>query len=140
MEQIIVKRSQLVEFQINGTPAVGRKYTALEIPNISRNNITVYGVEVFNATQLATTPNNNTVIAAANTHHVVLTLVDNNNLEFIYQMPIYSLVRSLNGGFIIPIQPRILNLTRSYIQLNGAGSLADGQVVAVNLYYDLIGE
>jgi hypothetical protein len=140
MEQIIVKRSQIVEFQINGTPAVGRKYNALEIPNISRNNITVYGVEVFSATQLATTPNNNTVVAAANIPYITLTLVDNNNLEFIYQLPVYSLIRSLNGGFIIPIQPRIFNLTRSYIQLTGAGTLADGQVVAVNLYYDLIGE
>lgn len=138
MNNLIIKRSQLVRAKVTGTPTTGNKYYYTEVPNLSRNNIILYGFEVFSATQLAKTPQNETVIAAAAIDQVVCTWRDNKKQEFVYQMPAYTAVRSLNGGFIILMKPRIINLTDSYIQLTDTTGVNTNEVVAVNMYYDLI--
>ena len=140
MNNLIIKRSQLVEAQVVGTPAAGKKYQFTDVPNISRNNILIYGFEVFTAAQLSTTPNNNTVIPSATSDQLGLTLSENNNKELIYQLPYYTAIRSLNGGFVLMVKPFILNLTRSYIQLTDATGISENQVACVNLYYSIIGE
>ena len=140
MNNLIIKRSQLVEAQIVGTPAAGKKYQFTDVPNISRNNIIIYGFEVFTASQLAVTPNNNTVIAATASDQLVVTLVDNENREIIYQLPYYTAIRSLNGGFVLMVKPFILNLTRSYVQITSATGISENQVASVNLYYSIVGE
>jgi hypothetical protein len=140
MNNLIIKRSQLVEAQFTGTVAVGKKYAFTQVPNISRNNIIIYGFEVFTATQLATTPSNNTVIPANAGHHITITFVDENNVERIYQIPYYSLISSLNGGFIRMVKPFILNLTKSYVQCVQTTNISTDQVACVNLYYSIVGE
>ena len=140
MNNLIIKRSQLIEAQFTGTPAVGKKYQFTEIPNISRNNIIVYGFEAFTATQLATTPNNNTVVASGVSDQLVVTLIDNENKERIYQLPYYTAIRSLNGGFVLMVKPFILNLTRSYVQITNATGISANEVASFNLYYSIIGE
>lgn len=137
MNNLIIKRSQLAEAQITGSVSVGKKYNFLEIPNLSRNNIVLYGFEVYTADQLSVTPNGNTVIPTNDTQNVVLSFRDTNKVEFVYQVPIYSLIRSNVGGFITMITPRLINLTDSYIQLVQTGSVSVNEVVAVNLYYSL---
>jgi len=139
MNNLIIKRSQLVEAQFT-TPAAGKKYQFTDVPNISRNNIIVYGFEAFSAAQLSVTPNNNTVIAAADTDQICITLIDNNNLERIYQLPYYTAIRSQNGGFVLMVQPFILNLTRSYVQLTDATGIGSNEVAVLNLYYSIVGE
>lgn len=140
MNNLIIKRSQLVEAQIVGTPAAGKKYQFTDVPNISRNNIIIYGFEVFTAAQLAVTPNNNTVIPSTVSDQLVITLVDNENREIIYQLPYYTAIRSLNGGFVLMVKPFILNLTRSYVQITSATGISENQVASVNLYYSIVGE
>ena len=140
MNNLIIKRSQIVEAQVVGTPATARKYQFLDVPNISQNNCLVYGLEVFTATQLATTPNNNTVIAAGSIDNVTVTLRDVNKREFIYQVPAYTLVRSNTGGFITMISPKVINLTDCYIQLTGTTGINTDEVLAANLYYSIVGE
>jgi len=140
MNNLIIKRSQLVEAQFTGTVAIGKKYPFTQVPNISRNNIIIYGFEVFTATQLATTPSNNTVVPAAAVNAIVITFVDDNNVERIYQIPYYALVTSLNGGFIRMVKPFILNLTKSYVQAVSVTNISTDQVASVNLYYSIVGE
>ena len=140
MNNLIIKRSQLIEAQFTGTPAAGKKYQFTEIPNISRNNIIVYGFEAFTATQLAVTPNNNTVVASGVSDQLVVTLIDNENKEKIYQLPYYTAIRSLNGGFVLMVKPFILNLTRSYVQITSATGINANEVASFNLYYSIIGE
>ena len=140
MNNLIIKRSQLVEAPINGTPATGKKYPFTQVPNISRNNIIIYGFEVFTAAQLAVTPSNNTVIADAAKANLVITFVDDNNVERVYQIPYTALIASANGGFIRMVKPFILNLTKSYVQLVSTSDINAGEVASVNLYYSLIGE
>jgi len=137
MNNLIIKRSQLAEAQITGSVSVGKKYNFLEIPNLSRNNILLYGFEVYTADQLSVTPNGNTVIPTNRTHHVVLSFRDTNKVEFVYQTPIYNLIRSNVGGFITMITPRLINLTDSYVQLVQTTGISVNEVVAVNLFYSL---
>jgi len=137
MNNLIIKRSQLAEAQVTGSVAVGKKYQFLEIPNLSRNNILLYGLEVYSADQLTNTPNGNAVIAAADIPNVVVSFRDTNKVEFVYQVPTYSLIRANVGGFITMITPRLINLTDSYIQLTAAGTISVDEVLAVNLYYSL---
>jgi hypothetical protein len=140
MNNLIIKRSQLIEAQFTGTPATGKKYQFTEIPNISRNNIVIYGFEAFTATQLAVTPNNNTVVAAGVSDQLVVTLIDNDNKERVYQLPYYTAIRSLNGGFVLMVKPFILNLTRSYVQITSATGISANEVASFNLYYSIVGE
>lgn len=140
MNNLIIKRSQLAEAQVTGSVAVGKKYQFLEIPNLSRNNILLYGYEVYSASQLSNTPNGNVVISAANIPNVVLSFRDTNKVEFVYQVPTFSLIRANVGGFISMITPRLINLTDSYIQLTATGSINVDEVLAVNLYYSLPNE
>ena len=140
MNNLIIKRSQLIEAQFTGTPASGKKYLFTEIPNISRNNIVIYGFEAFTATQLAVTPNNNTVVAAGVSDQLVVTLIDNDNKERVYQLPYYTAIRSLNGGFVLMVKPFILNLTRSYVQITSATGISANEVASINLYYSIVGE
>jgi hypothetical protein len=138
MNNLIIKQSQLVTATVTGTPSAARRYNFNDIPNLSRNNIILYGIEAFSATQLSDVPTGENVIAAAVINQVVVTLKDNNNIEFVYQMPYYSLVRSLNGGFVVMLKPRIINLTDCYIQLTDAAGVNAGDVAAFNFYYDIV--
>ena len=140
MNNLIIKRSQLIEAQFTGTPATGKKYQFTEIPNISRNNIVAYGIEAFTSTQLSTTPNNNTVVSSGVQDQLVVTLIDNDNKERVYQLPYYTAIRSLNGGFVLMVKPFILNLTRSYVQITDATGISANQVASFNLYYSIVGE
>ena len=138
MNNIIVKNSQLVTATINGTPTINRRYKFDDIPNLSRNNIILYGIEAYSAAQLVNTSDGADVISAADTLGVTVTLKDNQNNEFIYQMPYYNLIRSNNGGFVILLEPKVINLTDCYVQINNALALADGDKAVFNFYYDFV--
>jgi len=139
MNNLIIKRSQLIEAEVQ-TLAIGQKYQFKEIPNLSRNNILLYGFEAYSRTQLRNSPNGNDVILGADAHNVVVSFRDTNKVEFVYQVPMYNLIRSNVGGFITMITPRLINLTDSYIQLVAAGTVTPGEAVVLNLYYSLPGE
>ena len=138
MNNIIIKQSQLVTATIDGTPTVNRRYKFNDIPNLSRNNIILYGIEAYSASQLSKTSDVSDVVAAADALGLTVTLKDNNNNEFIYQMPYYNLIRSVNGGFVILLEPKIINLTDCYVQINNVLSLADGDEAVFNFYYDFV--
>jgi hypothetical protein len=138
MNNIIIKQSQLVTATINGTPTINRRYKFNDIPNLSRNNIILYGIEAYSADQLTNTSDGSDILSAADTLGVTVTLKDNQNNEFIYQMPYYNLIRSNNGGFVILLEPKIINLTDCYVQINNALGIVSGDVAVFNFYYDFV--
>lgn len=140
MNNLIIKRSQPIEAKIVGTPTAGKKYNFTQVPNISRNNIVIYGFEAFTATQQAITPNGTTVIPATAVNAVVITFVDMDNVERVYQIPYYTLVSSLNGGFIKMVKPFVLNLTKCNVQIVDTTNISANQAVSLNLYYSIVGE
>jgi hypothetical protein len=140
MNNLVVKRSQLVEFPITGTPTTLRRYKARTIPNLSRNNIILYGLECYTEDQLNQTPSGEAVIDTVDANKVTLTLMDTNKEQFIYNAPIYSLIRANVGGFVTIFKPRLINLNDCYIQLSNATGIASGENVVFNFYYELVGE
>jgi hypothetical protein len=116
--------------------AVGNRYYFQDIPNLSRNNIIVYGIEAFTESQLAIAPSGSTVVGAST--GIVVTLRDNNKQEFMYQVPYFTLIRANNAGLIVMMKPRIINLTDCYVSLTSASGLTASEVACFNLYYDLI--
>jgi hypothetical protein len=138
MNNIIIKNSQLVTATFEGTPTVTRRYKFNDIPNLSRNNIVLYGIEAYSAAQLTNTSDGQDVIAAADALGVTVTLKDNNQNEFVYQMPYYNLIRSQNGGFVILLEPKIINLTDCYVQINNVAGITAGDQAVFNFYYDFV--
>jgi len=140
MNNLIIKRSQLVEFQVTGTPSTRKRYGALPNPQLQRNNIILYGVECFTEDQLSLTPSGNNVVDSVDANQIVVTFVDTDKDQFIYNFPITSLIRSSVGGFVTLFKPRLINLNDAYIQLVDATGIAQDEVVAFNFYYQLLGE
>ena len=136
MNNLVIKRSQQIEFRLTGSIATGKRYFATDIPNLSRNNVVVYGIEFFVAAQEATTPTGNTVTSVST--GTVVTLRDNKKQEFMYQVPMYTLIRANNAGLIVLLKPRIINLTDCYVQLTNTTSINLNESVAANIYYDLV--
>ena len=136
MNNLVIKRSQQIEFRLTGSIATGKRYFATDIPNLSRNNVVVYGIEFFTSAQEATTPTGNTVTSVST--GTVVTLRDNKKQEFMYQVPQYTLIRANNAGLIVLLKPRIINFTDCYVQLTNTTSITLGESVAANIYYDLV--
>lgn len=136
MNNLIIKRSQQIEFRLTGSIATGKRYMATDIPNLSRNNIVVYGIEFFAAAQQATTPTGNPVVGT--TTGIVVTLRDNKKQEFMYQIPMFTLIRANNAGLIVLLKPRIINLTDCYVQITNITGITLNDSVAANLYYDIV--
>jgi hypothetical protein len=42
MDNLIIKRSQIIEAKITGTPAVNNRYFFTDVPALSRLNIVIY--------------------------------------------------------------------------------------------------
>lgn len=135
MQNAIIHRSVLAEARITATPAIGQRFFFDDIPDISKNNIVVYGIIGYSATQLATSPQQRTVIAAAGVPSIALTIVDANNVQLVQQMPVYDTVRSLNGGFVATFDNLPMNLTRSYIEIMATTSLNSGESFVCELLY-----
>ena len=136
MNNLVIKRSQIVEAKLQGNLAVGNRYYFKDIPNLSRNNVVIYGIEAFTDSELSVAPSGATTVGTST--GIVVTLRDNQKKEFMYNVPYYTLIRANNAGLIVMMKPRILNLTDSYISLTNTTGLTLNEVAAFNLYYDLI--
>jgi hypothetical protein len=136
MNNLVIKRSQIVEAKLAGSLAVGNRYFFQDIPNLSRNNIIVYGIEAFTETELAVAPSGATTVGTST--GIVVTLRDNQKQEFMYQVPYFTLIRANNAGLIVMLKPRIINLTDCYVNLTSTSGLSVNEVACFNLYYDLI--
>ena len=138
MFNLAIIQSQTVEAQFSSSVSTGRRYNFTEVPNISRNNLLLYGIEAYTAGQLTTAASGNTVVAAADQDKILVTLKDVNNKEFMYQQPLYSLIRSNNDGLVTAIKPRVINLTDCYIECVDTTGISADEVVVFSLYYDIV--
>jgi len=136
MNNLVIKRSQIVEAKLQGNLAVGNRYYFKDIPNLSRNNVVIYGIEAFTDSELSVAPSGATTVGSST--GIVVTLRDNQKKEFMYNVPYYTLIRANNAGLIVMMKPRIINLTDCYVSLTSTTGLTLNEVAAFNLYYDLI--
>lgn len=139
MNNLIVDHSQLVEAIIPASPGFGTTAQFQDIPNISKNNIELYALECYSADQIAKTQNGLDVIAAADVSNIIFTLVtSDNNYKQIENVPYYNYIRSNNGGFVVLLNNIKIDLTKCFITIVNAGTLAEDQACLFNLYYNLI--
>lgn len=137
MDNLIIKRSQIIEAQITGTPTVGKRYFFTDIPQLARLNIVIYGLEAFTSTQLAVSPQSGANVVSTSTG-IAVTLRDQNKLEFAYQIPYYTLIRANNSGLVVLFTPKTINLTDCFVQLTSTTSINANDVACFNLYYDFV--
>ena len=137
MDNLIIKRSQIIEAQITGTPTVGKRYFFTDIPQLSRLNIIIYGIEAFTSTQLSVSPQSGNAVVGTSTG-IALTLRDQNKLEFAYQIPYYTLIRANNSGLVVLFTPKTINLTDCFVQLTSTTGITANDVACFNLYYDFV--
>lgn len=137
MDNLIIKRSQIIEAQITGTPTTGKRYFFTDIPQLARLNIIIYGLEAFTSTQLAVSPQSGAPVVSTSTG-IAVTLRDQNKLEFAYQIPYYTLIRANNSGLVVLFTPKTINLTDCFVQLTSTTGISASDVACFNLYYDFV--
>lgn len=138
MNNLIIRKSVLATAKITATPAAGQRFTFDNIPDISYDNIRLYGIELFTETELLKDDKGNTLVSATGIKGITVTLVTQSNQEVISQMPAFNLVRSSNGGFITLLNGLQISLTSCYIELFDSTGISANEVVALNLYYEKI--
>lgn len=138
MNNLIMNRAQLVEIPILASPGFGAVAYFADVPEISKGNIKLYGIEVFNADLMSVAPSGLSVVAASDVPSLSITLVTKTNEKRQENMPYYGLIRSNNGGFITLLDNIQIDLTKCYMGINAAGGLAVNQVGLAMLYYSFI--
>lgn len=119
-----VKRCQLVEIIVPGVAGTGQTGTTFTFPDqpMLRDKLIV-AIESYTATDLAKGPSGNTTISGAQMIQTVITLVDNQSLEYIKQLPLVDTHRIQNSTpdpFVrhaFPICPRITDFSKCYATL-----------------------
>lgn len=132
---IRIKRSFLTEVILSSV-AVGTRAFFQDVPQIRMQNILVESIEAFCATQLTTSPTQRTVIASANVPCVSVSFaVGMQNTIELDNIPLYDLIPGNNSGLMRLYNDKRINLTKSYVTILNAGSLAANQSVLFNIIY-----
>lgn len=130
---MIITNSYLVELNLP-TISLGQRFTFLDVPQLRYNAVIIDGIEAFDSTQLATSPNAKTVIGANATLGIVVTLVVDETEEM-YQIPYYTLISSNNAGLIREFANKRINLVKSYATILNTTGLTAAQSLIFNFYY-----
>ncbi|MGR3221390.1 MAG: hypothetical protein ACUZ8H_16460 [Candidatus Anammoxibacter sp.] len=139
MEQLVIGRAQTVAAIISAaTPAAGQRFQFEDNPEINRTNIRLYGLEAFSEAQALNDKSGRTLVSAAGILAINFTLVTEGNHEDVQDMPVYSAIRSLNGGFFLKFKGLKISLTECFIELVSAVGVSADEVVLFNLYYEKI--
>ena len=127
-----ILRSYLAEVNLGATtPGNGQNINIQDYPQL--RDVYITGIEVFDDNQLTVSPSGKTVVPALN--GLTLTLMDKFNMEMIYQYPAFDLNPANIGGFYRDFKPFYLQLTKSYITILDAATVAANQSVMLNIFY-----
>lgn len=123
------------QIEVNfGTLAVGR-YDIGDQPDLRGKTIT--GLETYISAQYAVSYNGRPTVPTGVGITVVLASNDSSQVkESIYQMPYYSLIRSLNGGVYPKLVPQVINWSKSYLYITTVTGLTAGQSAIISVYYE----
>lgn len=135
MLQPIINNSYLVEVNLT-TVAQGQRYYFLDVPTLRAPYIFVQGIEGYSRDQVTLSPNNAPIVSAAGATGLVVTFAVRETEE-VYQIPYFTLVAATNAGLIREFANKQINLTKSYITILDATSLAPGESAIFNFYYQI---
>jgi hypothetical protein len=127
-----ILRSYLAEVNLGTTiPGNGQNINIQDYPQL--REVYICGLEIFDSNQLAISPSGKTVVAGLN--GLTITLMDKFNMEMVYQYPCFDLNPANVGGFYRDIKPFFLQLTKSYISVLDATTVAANESVMLNIFY-----
>lgn len=114
--------------------AVGR-YDIGDQPDLRGKRITA--IEAYTATQYAVSYNGRAVVPTGVGINVILASADTDQVrESIYQLPYFSLIRSVNGGIYPKLVPQVINWSKSYLYISSVTGLTAGQSAIISVYYE----
>jgi len=129
-----VKKSYLIEVNIDATPSVGKKYTIPQ--NIGELlNAIVYGVEIYPAADIAASPLGKTPVSLNGCKSAVLTLFNKSNVEQVRQVPLINLIPTSQGGLQREFEPFEWNANKCNVQLVSASNLNLNESFVINIIY-----
>lgn len=131
MIQPIIEKSYLVEINL-GTVAAGKQINFQFVPQLQ--GALIYGIQSFSSTQVATTPNGGVTAAIGGIAQCTVTFVVGDDQD-IFQMPVYDLVSQQAAGFVRLFNNKQLNLTKSFITINGTTNLNNNDVLVFQFLY-----
>ena len=127
-----ILRSYLAEVNLGTTtPGNGQNINIQDYPQL--REVYICGLEIFDSNQLAISPSGKTVVPTLD--GLTITLMDKYNMEMVYQYPAFDLNPANVGGFYRDIKPFFLQLTKSYITVLDATTVAANQSVMLNIFY-----
>ena len=127
-----ILRSYLAEVNLGTTtPGNGQNIKIQDYPQL--RDVYICGLEIFDSSQLSISPSGKTVVTQLK--GLSLTLMDKFNMEMIYQYPAYDLNPANVGGFYRDFKPFYLQLTKSYVTVLDATTVAANLSVMLNIFY-----
>lgn len=131
---MIVRKSYLIEVNVNQAPAVGNSYTIPQ--NIGELlNATIYGIEVYSAGDIAASPLNKVPVSLAGCRSAVLTVYNEKNIEQVRQVPLINLIPTSQGGLQREFLPFKWNPNKSKITLVSAANVNLNESFVLNIIY-----
>lgn len=131
---VVTEKSLLVEVAITST-ATGSIFTLPDNQILRQPNVEVYGVEVFNNSQLSKSPGGRSVVNPSGSLGIAVTLQDNKSINRINQAPYLSLNTAVNNGIIREFKPFKMVLTKSFITILDGTDITAGQAAVINIIY-----
>jgi hypothetical protein len=129
-----ILRSYLAEVNLGTTtPGNGQNINVQDYPQL--REVYICGLEVFDSAQLSISPSGKAVVTQLK--GLSVTLMDKFNMEMVYQYPAFDLNPANVGGFYRDLKPFYLQLTKSYITVLDATTVAANQSVMLNIFYVL---
>lgn len=129
--QPVIEKSYLVEINL-GTLAAQKQINFGFIPQLEGS--TIYGIAAFNSSSFAVSPNGSTVVSANGMTNITVTFYVGDNQD-VYLIPVADLASTSIFGFIRTFNNKKINLTKSFITINGVTNLNNNEAVCFNFIY-----
>lgn len=129
--QPVIEKSYLVEINL-GTLAAQKQINFGFIPQLEGSQI--YGIAAFNTDTLSVSPNGSTVVSNNGMTNLTVTFYVGDNQD-VYLIPVCDLTSTNIFGFIRTFNNKKLNLTKSFITINGVTNLNNNEAVCFNFIY-----
>jgi hypothetical protein len=127
----ILENSYLVEINL-GTIAAQKQINFAFIPQLEGSEI--YSVQTFSNSQLITSPNGAAIVTNAGLAQLTVTFTVGDNQNF-YLYPALDFNSQLASGVQRILKPSRLNLTKSFVTIQGTTNLNNNESVLFLFHY-----
>ena len=127
----VIEKSYFVELNFASAGASGKRFYFQDIPQL--RNVKTCAIEAISANELSQSPNNKTMVSQSNSKYCLLTLAVQDT-ELVYQLPLFSLFTSEQGGILKQFKGLNINLVKSYVTTTGLGPAANESLGFVFYY------